>query len=120
MRNSFRNEFPAMQMNQCTSEFQADYERRCVTIASDGMRSETREVFRISLDSRGRHRFEGFLPAGDGRTLHFAWLTDFRKRRNVILDLATGKPLELASGGTRGDRPASGAAASMQAPSCAA
>lgn len=71
----------------------ADYETHVVTIGSDGSRTESRELFRLYQDARGRTRLEGSMLTGEGTTFRFAFLTDLRNRRGVVLDLATGKRL---------------------------
>ena len=94
--------------------FEADYEK-VVVVESNGVREESRELFRLYRDARGRMRMEGSRTA-EGVTLRFAFIGDPQKGRGVVLDLATGKPLNLrpwsppeGAGGVAG-RPAVGGA----------
>jgi hypothetical protein len=89
--------------------FAADYEKVVVTIESDGRRTESRELYRLYHDTKGRTRMEGTTPSGQGEMMRFAFLTDRQKRRALVVDLATGKPLDL-----RGGRPPVGSAAAAR------
>jgi hypothetical protein len=72
----------------------ADYEIRVVSIDADGTRTESRDLFRLYRDARGRTRLEGSTSSGRGAPLRFAFLTDSQTRHAVVIDLESGQPLE--------------------------
>ena len=81
-------------MERRTVAFEADYEKLAVAIDNDGRRTESRELYRLYHDARGRTRMEGSTPAGRGEALRFAFITDLANRRCVVVDLATGNVLK--------------------------
>jgi hypothetical protein len=80
-------------MEERSVGFEADYEKTFVTIGRDGARTETRELFRLYRNARGRTRLEGSTQAEGGVTLRFAFFTDPQTSGGVVLDLETGQSL---------------------------
>jgi hypothetical protein len=81
-------------MEAKTPGFSADYEIRVVSVGADGSRTESRELFRLYRDTRGRMRLEGSTASGRGAPLRFAFLTDSQARHAVVVDLESGERLE--------------------------
>jgi hypothetical protein len=83
-------------MEPRSSAFSAEYEIRVATTGGDGVRRESRTIFRLYRDGRGRTRLEGETPAGEGAPLRFAFLTDGPRHHGVVVDLDSGRSLEPA------------------------
>ena len=95
-------------MDQRNVAFEAEYEVRVTDITEGGVRRESRELFRLYRDARGRSRLEGATVDKGRVVLRYALLTDLRRHRALLLDLATGKPVDPCHAPAGGAPPAAG------------
>ncbi len=74
--------------------YEADFEEVVVRAQPGRTPVETRQLWKLYRDSRGRWRQETTRVLESGETVHYAALTDYRAGRFVLLDVTSGQVMD--------------------------
>jgi hypothetical protein len=93
---------PEMQNASPTPPYEAEFEEVVVRSRPDGSNAETHQRWKLYRDGRGRWRQESSETLESGEQVRFALVTDYKARRFVVLDLATGQVMnEMTAAGAK-------------------
>jgi hypothetical protein len=93
---------PEMQTDSPTAPYEAEFEEVVLRPLPDGGQAETRQLWKLYRDSKGRWRQESSETLDSGEKIRFALITDYKARRFIVLDLVAGQVMnEMTAAGAR-------------------